>query len=170
MVYVFYVSIKTSDEGRNTITILFKGYRYTISCIFPNDSHSTTPPYTPPISVNHIDDIPLPSVVHPTVSPLVYDNTHPSPPYNIVDSPPSFCFNFFSSPNNSPTEKNPPSLVTAASINTDMSMINQHLFNQFFECFNTKLCRHAQDFYQYFREAQTSAKNTPRLLPLAIVE
>ncbi|MBW0566697.1 hypothetical protein O181_106412 [Austropuccinia psidii MF-1] len=166
MTDIFCASIKTNDEGRDTITISFKGYRYIINCIFPDDADSTTPPYTPPTSVNRLNAIPLASVVPPTLPSLVHDNTLPSPPYDIVNSPPALASDFGTSPNNSPTEKNPPSSITAASMDTDMSMINQHLFYQFFKLFDTEFRQHAQDFHQYFREAQTAAVNTPHLLCL----
>ncbi|MBW0553863.1 hypothetical protein O181_093578 [Austropuccinia psidii MF-1] len=107
MTDVFCVLIKTSDEGYDTITILLKGYRYIINCIFPDDANSTTPPYTPPTSVNRLNTISLPSVVPPTVPSLVHDNTHPSPPYDIVDSPPALGSDFGALPNNSPTKKKP---------------------------------------------------------------
>ncbi|MBW0571503.1 hypothetical protein O181_111218 [Austropuccinia psidii MF-1] len=132
MTDIFCVSLKTRNEGCDTITISFKGYSYIINCIFPPNDKSTTPAYTPPTSVHCID--------------------HPSP--ILVNSPPALGSHFATSPNNSPPVKIPPPLysssVTAASTNNYTSMINQQIFNQLFECFDTEFCHHAQDFHQYF--------------------
>ncbi|MBW0523956.1 hypothetical protein O181_063671 [Austropuccinia psidii MF-1] len=146
MTDVFCVLIKTSNEGRDIITISFKVYKYIINCIFPPNNESTTPAYTPPTLVNRINHL----------SPV------------LVNSPRALGSDFDTSSNNFPFGKTPPPpyfspLVTTASTNTDTSSINQGLFNQLFECFDTGFRRHTQDFHQYFREAQTFAVNTPRL-------
>ncbi|MBW0567936.1 hypothetical protein O181_107651 [Austropuccinia psidii MF-1] len=149
MTDIFCVSIKTTSEGHDTVSILFKGYNYIINFTFPPKKESTTPAYTPPTSVNCIDHL----------SPI------------LVNSPLALGSYFGTSPNNSPSLKIPPPsyfspLITMAFTNTDTSSINQNQFNQLFECFDTGFLKHAQDFHQYFREAQTSSINTPCLLCL----
>ncbi|MBW0551081.1 hypothetical protein O181_090796 [Austropuccinia psidii MF-1] len=149
-----FFSIDEASDGNETITIFYNYYCYIIWFIITSNLNSTTPTTSPFTSVTAITDLPQADLVQDALSSL------PPVSYSPVSSSARLGFwsSFFFGENSTS--------ASAATTNTSTSSINQKLFNQFFEYFDTGFFWNSQDFHPYVQQAQTASVNTPRPLRL----